>query len=183
MRTFTALALSTLAAAAALPVAAQKLVPGLWETTMNMQSSDKQMQAQMTQMREQMAKLPPDQRKMMEDMMAKQGVGIGAAGNTMRYCLGKEQADRADVPTDNDGRCKRESLDRSGSTMRFKIVCTNPPSTGTGEITFKGDKAYDMKMSFEHPRQGKVDRMDMTGAAKWVSSDCGNLKPVGSAKP
>ena len=183
MRNLLRLALIAAAAAAALPAAAQKLSPGLWETTMNVSSGDKQMQAQMAQAREQMAKLPPEQRKMMEDMLAKQGVGMGPAGNTMRYCLGKEQAERADVPTDNEGRCKRETLERSGSTMRFKVVCSNPPSTGTGEISFKGDKAYDMKMSFEHPRQGKVDRMDMTGAAKWVSSDCGNLKPVGSAKP
>lgn len=181
-KTLALIALAKLTAVA-LPAAAQKTAPGLWETTMNMQSADKQLQAQMEQARAQLAKLPPEQRKMMEDMMAKQGVGMGAAGNSFRYCLSKEQAERAEVPTDNEGRCKRETVERSGSTLRFKVVCSNPPSTGQGEITFKGDKAYDMKMSFESQRQGKTDRMDMNGSARWLSADCGNLKPVAGGKP
>lgn len=175
-------ALAVLAAALG-PAAAQKVAPGLWETTMNMQSNNPELQANMARMREQMAKMPPEQRKMMEDMMAKQGVSMGAAGgaNTVRYCLSKEQAERGDIPQDNESRCKRDSVERSGSTMRFKVTCTNPPSSGTGEITFKGDKAYDSKITWEHPRQGKVERMEMTGQARWVSADCGNLAPVGGA--
>ena len=62
-------------------------------------------------------------------------------------------------------------------------MCTNPPTTGNGEITFKGDKAYDMKMSMEQPRQGKVERVDVSGSARWVAADCGNIRPVVTTKP
>jgi hypothetical protein len=65
-----------LALAGALPLAhaQQKLAPGLWETKMTV--GDKDMQAAMAQARAQMANMPPEQRKMMEGMMAKQGVGL-----------------------------------------------------------------------------------------------------------
>ena len=178
MRKVAALALVSASLATA-PALAQKVQPGLWETTMAMPSGGPQMQAQMALAQQQLAKLPPEQRKMMEDMLAKQGVGLGAGGNAIRYCLSKAQAENADLPQDLEGRCRRESLQRDGSTMRFKLVCSNPPSTGSGEIVFKGDKAYDMKVSIEHQRQGKPARMDMSGSARWISADCGQLKPVG----
>lgn len=37
--------------------------------------------AAMKQMQDSLAKMPPDQRKMMQVMMAKQGIGMGAGGN------------------------------------------------------------------------------------------------------
>lgn len=134
----------------------------------------------MAQMKAELEKMPPEQRKMMEEMMAKQGVamgGGGAAPGAIRYCVSKEQAERGDVPQDADGRCKRDSMERSGSTMRFKFSCTNPPSSGTGEITLSGDKAYAMKMVVDSTVQGKPQRMEMQQNGRWVSADCGTLKP------
>jgi Protein of unknown function (DUF3617) len=168
--------------ALALPGAlAQKVAPGLWETQTEMKVGNADMQAQMKRAQEQMASMPPEQRKMMQDMMAKQGVqmGAGAGGRpAFRYCVSKEQAERAEVPQDADGRCKRDSMVKSGSTMRFKFTCTNPPSTGTGEITFTSDKAYAMKMVVDGTSaKGQPGTMEMNSNAKWVSADCGTLKP------
>ena len=175
-------ALLTLALAlTAVGAQAQKVAPGLWETQTEMKVGNADMQAQMKRAQEQMAKMPPEQRKMMEEMMAKQGVqmGAGAGGKpSFRYCVSKEQAERGDVPQDADGRCKRDSMDKSGSTVRFKFSCTNPPSTGTGEITFSGDKAYSMKMVVEgSSAKGQPGTMEMNSNSKWVSADCGTLKP------
>jgi Protein of unknown function (DUF3617) len=168
-------------ALAALGAQAQKVAPGLWETQTEMKVGNADMQAQMKRAQEQMAKMPPEQRKMMEEMMAKQGVQMsaGAGGKpAFRHCISKEQAERGDVPQDADGRCKRDSMDRSGSTLRFKFSCTNPPSTGTGEITFSGDKAYTMKMVIEgSSAKGQPGTMEMNSASKWVQADCGTLKP------
>jgi hypothetical protein len=176
-RTLLALALGL----AALGVQAQKVAHGLWETQTDLKAGNAEMQAQMQRAQEQMAKLPPDQRKMVEEMMAKQGVQMGASAGgkpSFRYCISKDQADRGDVPQDADGRCKRDSLDRSGSTLRFKFSCTNPPSTGTGEITFNGDKAYSMKMVVEGgSAKGQPGTMEINSSSKWVSADCGALKP------
>lgn len=171
------------AAALALPCGlaqAQKMAPGLWENQFELGSGNPEMQAQMKRAQEQMAKMPPEQRKMMEEMMAKQGVNMGTAGGkpSFRYCITKEQAERNQIPTDNEGRCKQDSLDRSGNTLRFKYSCANPPSRGTGEITFSGDKAYTMKMVVEGTSaKGQTGQMTMNSSAKWVSADCGAVKP------
>ena len=166
-------------ALAAVGAQAQKIAPGLWEMTMNTKAGGGEMQANIARMQEQMAKMPPDQRKMMEEMMAKQGVSLGGGGSkgAIRYCVSKEQAERGDVPQDPDGRCKRDSMERSGSTMRFKFSCTNPPSSGSGEFTFSGDKAYAMKMVVDSTIEGKPQRMEMQQTGKWVAADCGTLKP------
>ena len=175
--------IATLALAlAALGVQAQKVAPGLWEAQTDVKVGNAEMQAQMKRAQEQMAKMPPEQRKMMEDMMARQGVQMGSAAGgrpSVRYCVSKEQAERGDVPQDADGRCKRDSLERSGSTIRFKFSCSNPPSTGSGEITFASDKAYAMKMVVDgSSAKGQPGTMEMTSNAKWVAADCGALKPV-----
>lgn len=168
-------------ALAAVGAQAQKVVPGLWETQTEIKLGNADMQAQMKAAQEQMAKMPPEQRKMMEDMMAKQGVQMspGAGGRpTVRYCIGKEQAERAEVPQDADGRCKRDSMEKSGSTIRFKFSCSNPSSSGTGEITFTSDKAYTMKMVVDSSSaKGQPGKMEMNSSSKWVSADCGTLKP------
>ena len=159
---------------------AQKIAPGLWEMTVNTNSAGGEMQANLARMQEQIAKMPPEQRKMMEAMMAKQGVSLGAGaggGVAIRHCLSKEQAERGDVPQDPEGRCKRESMSRSGSTTSFKFSCTNPPSSGSGEITVSSDKAYAMKMVVDSMMDGKPRRMEMQQSGKWLAADCGALKP------
>ncbi|MCB2028402.1 MAG: DUF3617 family protein, partial [Rhodoferax sp.] len=55
---------------AALQVQAQNLQPGLWELTSTMHSGSGQMEKAMAEAQKQMAALPPEQRKMMQDMMA-----------------------------------------------------------------------------------------------------------------
>jgi hypothetical protein len=168
-------------AAACVSAQAQKVAPGLWETQTEMKIGNADMQAQMKRAQEQMAKMPPEQRKMMEDMMAKQGVQMGSAAGgkpSFRHCVSKEQAERGDVPQDADGRCKRDSMDKSGSTLRFKFSCTNPPSTGSGEFNFISDKAYTMKMVVDGTSaKGQPGTMEMNSSAKWLSADCGTLKP------
>lgn len=175
--------LRTLALATVLlPLAAQaqKPLPGLWEMTMNLQSGGADVSAGLAQMREQMARMPPEQRKMMEDMMAKQGVALnpgGAGGMNVRFCMSKEQAEADDMPQDPDGNCKRDSLNRSGATVRFTFSCTKPPSKGSGEVVFASSKAYTMKMQMDRSEKGKTQRVDMQQSAKWLAADCGNLKP------
>ncbi len=180
MRMFKPLVAMLALAGCSLAVQAQKIAPGLWEMTMNANAAGgSEMQADLARMQEQMAAMPPDQRKMMEGMMAKQGVGIGAGGSAgaIRTCVSKEQAERGDVPQDPDGRCKRDSMERSGSTVRFKFTCANPPSKGSGEITLSGDKAYAMKMVVDSTSEGKRQRIEMQQSGKWVAADCGKLKP------
>jgi hypothetical protein len=157
---------------------AQKLSPGLWETAMTISAAGADAQAGLARMQEQMAKMPPAQRKMMEDMLAKRGVALGSDGSktTIRHCITPEQAARNQVPSDPNGRCTNEQLSRSGGTTRFKFTCTNPPSSGVGEVTLVSDKAYTMKMAVDSMADGKQRHMDMNQTGTWVGADCGKLQ-------
>jgi hypothetical protein len=168
------------AAALATTAHAQKLAPGLWEntSTMKMQAADGRSADAMAGMQQKLASMPPEQRKMVEEMMAKQGVGMGAKPNTVRVCISPEQASRSDMPPD-DGRCKREALERTGNTMRVRFTCDGPPAaTGEGTYTLLSDKSYTsaMKVTTSGGKHGG-GTMEMTGSARWVSADCGTLKP------
>jgi hypothetical protein len=162
---------------------AQKLAPGLWEnsSTMHMQAADGKTSDAMAKMQQQMVAMPPEQRKMVEEMMAKQGVGMGTKPNTVRVCISPEQASRGEVPQD-DSRCKRDMLERTGNTLRFKFSCEGPPSsTGEGSYTFVNDKSYTgtMKVTTSGGKGGGQGggTMDMQSSGRWVSADCGTLKP------
>lgn len=179
------LALGLLAASASLAQPA-KMQPGLWEQQVTMKSASGQMEAQMAQMQQQMASMPPEQRKMVEQMMARQGVGMGAAGqpHTVRLCITPEQAERQDV-AQHDGNCKQELLQRSGSTLRYRFTCTGEnAATGEGEYTLASPASYSGKASVVMQVKGKPEKMDMTAQGRWVSADCGAIKPrTGSAMP
>lgn len=156
----------------------QKLAAGLWEnsTKMNISSAAGGTQEAMARMQKEMAAMPPEQRKMVQDMMAKQGVGMGAQPNSVRVCVSAEQAEKGTLP--QDGRCTQESLQRSGNTLRMKFSCQGPPpSSGEGEYTFSSDKAYSGRMKVNTSVKGQPASMDMEVSGRWISADCGTLKP------
>ncbi len=176
-------ALGTLLLAAP-PALAQNLKPGLWEINNKMQSSSGQMEKAMAESQKQMAAMPPEQRKMMQDMMAKQGLsmGPGAGGNmAVKICMTKEMAERNELPA-QQGDCKTTNSPRSGNTMKMSFTCTQPPSSGEGTVTFVSPEAYTMKMTMKSMMQGKPETMTMDGGGKWLSADCGNIKPLAVPK-
>lgn len=181
MRTFmhlSTLALVTLASGA---VWAQSTKPGLWEIS-NRISGNAEMDAAMAQMQQQMASMPPEQRKMMEDMMARQGVSMpkaGAGGGmSLRICITPEMAARQEMPQQTEGDCTTKLVSRSSNTMKVSFECKNPPSSGEGTYTFQGDTGYTMQMAMKTVRNGKTETMNLNGQGKWLSGDCGNIKPV-----
>lgn len=159
---------------------AQTLKPGLWEITQNMQSGSGQTGQQMAQMQKQLASMPPAQRKQMEDMMAKQGVKMGPAGPggmTMKICMTREMVERNEMQMQRAD-CKTTQQTRSGNTMKVAFACTNPPSSGEGQVTFASPEAYSMKMAVSTNVQGRPEKMNMDGSGKWLGADCGNIKPI-----
>ena len=165
----------------ALPAAAQKMAPGLWEVSMQMPGGP-DMGAMMGQMKEQLAGMPPEQRKQMEAMLAQRGVAaMPAAGGqpgATRMCISKAMAERGDMP-DPEGRCRQESLEKRGNKVNFKFTCSgDPPSSGTGEYVFSGDKAYTGKMLVTTVRAGKPESMEMQLSGRFVGADCGDVKPL-----
>jgi hypothetical protein len=135
----------------------------------------------MAQMQQQLASMPPAQRKQMEDMMAKQGVSMGASANggmSVKVCMTKEMAERNEMPQAEQGDCKSTAHPRIGNTQKLSYVCTKPPSSGEGQVTFLGNEAYTMKMVTTSTAKGKPEKMTMEGSGKWLSADCGAIKPM-----
>jgi hypothetical protein len=156
-----------------LPAAAQSLKPGLWE--INNKMGGGQMDAAMVEMQKQMAAMPPDQRKQMEAMMASRGVKMapGAGGGmAVQMCMTKEMVERNDMPM-QDG-CKMTRNERSGNTMKMAFTCTNPPSSGEGQVTFTSAEAYTSRMTVK----SGADTMTVDANGKWLKADCGSVKPM-----
>jgi Protein of unknown function (DUF3617) len=175
------LAFAVTIAASVLPAGAQSLKPGLWEITNRMQGGSVQMESAMSQMQKQMGSMPPEQRKMMEEQMARSGVKMGAAGPaggmSVQVCMTKEMTEKNEVPA-QQGDCKSTSQARSGNTMKMAFSCTNPPSSGEGQVTFASPESYSSKMSINTQVAGKSEKVNMEGSGKWLAADCGKVKPL-----
>ena len=159
---------------------AQTMKPGLWEISNKIQSASGEMEKGMADMQKEMAAMPPEQRKMMQDMMAKQGVDVGASGLKsmgVKVCITKEMADRNELTT-AEGDCKSTNAPRVGNTMKFSFACTKPPSSGEGQITFIGTDAYTSKTTVSSARNGKAESMSIDSQGKWLSAECGAIKPL-----
>ena len=177
-------ALAAIAVACPLAVSAQSMKPGLWEITHNTkggvggQAADAQ-----AKMQREMANMSPEQKKMMQEMMAKHGMQPGGGGGmSVKTCMTKEMIDRNEVPSQK-GDCQTTKQQKTGNTMKFTVVCNNPPSTGEGQVTFLSPEAYTMKMAMQSKVDGKPQSMNMEASGKWLSADCGSIKPPAPAAP
>ena len=138
-----------------------------------------QMDSAMAEMREQMAQMPPEQRKQMEAMMAQQGVRMapGAGGGmAMQVCMTKEMAERNDMPMQEG--CRMTKNQRSGKTMNFAFTCSNPPSSGEGQVNLASPESYSSHMTVRTTVQGKTETTTMDATGKWLKADCGNVRPM-----
>ena len=163
---------------------AQTMKPGLWEIATQMQGGSGEMADAMAKAQKQMESMPPEQRKMMQEMMAKRGMQMGTNGGggmSIKICMTQEMVDRNQVAshqgssTQND--CTNTNSPRSGNTMQFSFVCNKPPSSGEGRVTFTSPEAYSMKMTSTHMVKGQPTKMEMQTDGHWLGSDCGTIKP------
>lgn len=72
------------------------LQPGVWEVSSHNMQVGGQAMPGMEEMLAQMQNLPPEQRQMMENMMAEQGIKLGAGG--VQMCLTAEQIKAQEIP-------------------------------------------------------------------------------------
>ncbi|MNQ05620.1 hypothetical protein D3C85_183580 [compost metagenome] len=149
---------------------AQAIRPGLWEISSSAMQVDGQVLPDMQQMLEQMKNLPPEQRQMMEQMMAKQGVQLGDQG--VRICMSEEQIEAQDIPLqDPKSGCSHEITERSAELWKFRFSC--PDGQGEGETRFVSDREFITQVKGTYGGQSG----SMDSHARWVSADCGGLQP------
>jgi hypothetical protein len=159
---------------------AQSSKPGLWEITQKL-GGNPEIEAAMARVEKQMASMSPEQKKMMQAMVAKQGVSMGTAtggGTVAKICITKEMADRPRLPSQMQGDCTTTLSDKTASSMKMKFVCKSPASSGEGTYTFASDAAYSMKMKMTIDDKGGPKTMTIDSQGKWLSNDCGDVKPL-----
>ena len=152
--------------------ASPPIKPGLWEIKMATMTDGKAA----PDMSERMKSLPPEARANMEAMMKQRGVDMGG-GHATRICQTREKLDKGSWRDQSD-RCKATTSGQGTSTWKWNSVCTNPDSVTDGEATFANAENYTMKNTIQTTRDGQQHVMQMSGTAKWMGADCGDLKPV-----
>lgn len=163
---------------------AQSLKPGLWEVANQVQAGPGPGAKDMARPQMDMANMSSEQRKAMQEMMAKHGVTMGSAGPggmTVKVCMTREMVERNQVPA-QPGDCKSTTGARTGNSVKVSFSCTNPPSSGEGTMTIASPEAYSMKMMVNTTAQGKPQKVTMDSSGKWVAADCGAVKPMATPK-
>lgn len=163
-----------LSASAAASVTAQTLKPGLWELSNKMKSSDPKADQAMEMAMKQLASMPPEQRKQMEAMLSQHGKtgmpSMGADGGMrITTCITPEMAAKNEFPVTQEGSCTSNKLPVPGG-LKVSFNCTQPPSSGEGEIRFISDSAYSMTMTITSQRGGKPDTMTVTSNGKLLGA-------------
>lgn len=160
---------------AATHAGAQTMKPGQWELNSKMKSANAEVDQAMTAALQQLNNLPPAQRQQMEQMMAQNGATMprlaGNGGVVMSACITPEMAARHELPTGQQGQCSSHSQQVNGG-MNVSFSCTNPPSSGQGQVRFHGDTAFTMNMNVTTSARGAPEQMTVETAGRWLAPNC-----------
>lgn len=172
------------------PVVAEKtaakinMMPGLWEHRFTMSSQNGEMEAAMKEAQKQLANMPADQRKLLEDLMAAQGVNVSMKGDStqVKACITQDVIDSGELPQAGED-CSQNIVEQTKGTYKITFNCAgNPPSSGAGEVVFSSPKAYTGKSTYTTVVNGKKEDMTMIQSGKWLAADCGTIKPHTASK-
>ena len=156
----------TFAFAAAFGVRAQTapIKPGLWQV-----QSEREVNGQKApDMSDHMKNMSPEKRAQFEAMMKQHGVSADGSG-MQKVCYTKENLDRsawADQMLD----CK--------ATFSSQTSCPTMKIEADGEATFPNSQSYTVKSTSVSQHDDKTRTTTHTMTGKWLSSDCGDIKPL-----
>ncbi|ACB36438.1 conserved hypothetical protein [Leptothrix cholodnii SP-6] len=172
---------AVLAASALWPVAqaqTHKVQPGLWENQVTIQTGDPVLDQMAADMQARLAGLPPEQRQMVEQMMAARGVRMGARPNTLQACITPEQAARDELPQQSE-QCQQLEAQRDGNTIKVKFTCeTSPPAKGEGEFTLISPTRYSGRTRVDTVVQGQPAQVNILLSGRWMGADCKAAPPA-----
>ncbi len=174
--------------------------PGLWEAQSKLvgdsaqqvkSAQTEQMIKAMEEMKSRLASMPPEQRAMMEEVMARQGmkfseeglslqndkVQVNAEGAKIKQCITQAQLDKGFAPKTKDN-CENKLTQLSKNKYSMEFVCTGKEqATGKGEFEVLSNKEYRGTMHMTSLNNGKPMTIDAEMHGQWLGSDCGDIKP------
>ena len=157
--------------------------PGLWEinskieATPGMQAGQSSVQGQAgaSVANSLLDRLSPSQRGFLEGILQKRGIQIQANGNgVQRVCVSQVMSAANEFPfTRSD--CQ-QSQSKQSQTITTTFSCSNPPSQGSLSATIITPEAYSMYLTAQGTTT--ADRLSMSSSGKFVSPDCGGIRPA-----
>lgn len=157
---------------------------GLWESTSTTVMGGMPARPAMPALTpDQLAQIPPAQRAQMEAMM-KGGPGAPRTSTT-RFCLAKDSLSKAFYNADKS--CTAKLVNSTNSMQQIHVECNGVMKAG-GDLKMERVDAEHMKGSMamkatgDERTGGAGQSLDIkvTFSNKWVSADCGDVKPVGT---
>ncbi len=79
---------------------------------------------------------------------------------------------------EEDEDCRTEYGERKGGRIPAKMTCKEQSITAVGEVVFAGPKSWSttMRMTTSPPGEPPTESV-MRTESRWVSADCGSVKP------
>lgn len=163
--------------------------PGLWENTTTSRMSGVQMPANMPQISpEQLAKMPPDMRARVESMM-KGGPGAPQT-HTTKFCYTSAELSKP-MFSSFDKSCSYKLTNSFSGGQAIHVECAQGNTKTSGDLNLKrvdsehltGDML--MKTTGDSSTNGSVGQnmtIQISFTNKFISSDCGDVKPASSEK-
>ena len=151
--------------------------PGLWENTVTVEISG--MPAMPAIPQETLDKMTPDQRTQMENMMKGRGGGMPRE-STHKSCLTAENLKHS-LYDNADKTCTHKLVSASSSVQKIHVECSPSGMTTVGDLTMDRIDSEHIKGNMVAKstggQAGRSMETKMTISGKWLSSDCGDVKP------
>jgi len=161
--------------------------PGLWENTSTMEMSGAAMPNMPQISPEQLAQMPPEARARVEAMM--KGNGGSPRTNTAKVCITREQLSQ---PLFNSGQrnCTYKLTGSAADSQQIHVECTTGNTQMAGDLKLervdsehvKGNMVMKATGDSTSARPGASVNIKTTFSGKWLSSDCGDVKPAADGK-
>jgi hypothetical protein len=161
------------AALASLAARAQvvPLAPGLWEVHF-----DRTVDGQKPpDFQERLKNMPPERRQQMEAALKARGMDV--SGDEVKVCHTAATLNLKNF-LNRVKDCKTNITQSSGPVWKAHTSCPSMHMESDTEVKFDGKKSYKSKTSSVSERDGRTRKTEMITTGKWLSADCGDVKPL-----
>ena len=149
--------------------------PGLWQIQMERETNGQKG----PEMSERLKNVPPELRAQVEASLKKRG--IEGSGNTVKVCQTREMLDQSKFVNPLPD-CKTTYSSRTNSSWKSHTSCSQNHLEIDSEMTFSGSESYSVKTTSTIQSGGQTKTTHMTRTGKWLSADCGDIKPLSIEK-
>lgn len=149
--------------------------PGLWQIEIERETNGQKA----PDMSERLKNMPPERRAQIEAMMKQRG--MEANGNTVKVCQTREMLDSKKFVNPIPD-CKTTYSTRTDSSWKSHTSCPENHLESDSEIIFSNSENYVVKTSSTTKSGSETKVSHMTRTGKWLSADCGDIKPLATEK-